>query len=321
MPEQDPMLATPEVAVNINNVIVIPLEGGGIGAISRAARMEAHPDNEMLADQAEAGLTAGAFHESTDATDLTRCGDGRGARINNGGLQVFGGTAGLVKTDIYSGAIQLDRPVAEIIASEVSARTEVGKKSGAHRADTHGKEGVCGCGECDGAHAAIENYVANETALKPLVTGLWSALGLDQRHDVFSEELYADVFSNVQHIAASRALEGGPAQVAAVEQAAGDENCVEDLEGGHKEAFWVINLIEGTKFNQAAFLEQFDRFSEDGKGIQAFWEDQWAIENEIIARHEGDNRAQQKALVADLVRRVATAANLTAADLKVVILK
>ncbi len=299
---------------------VIQLEGGGNGSISREARFEAHPDNESLSNDAENGLTSGIYNKPTDATDLTRCGDGREPEENNGGLQVFGATPGLIKTEILAGNIDRSKSVPEIIEDEVSMRKLSGKKSGAHRADTHGNESICGCGECDGAHVALENYLANENALKPLVTGLWGALGFTNRFGEFDEQSYSNVASNAKQLVDSRALTSGSSHVEAIEKVE-EIGSVEQLKGSHKEVFWVINTVKGTKFNQSDFNKMFDNFEEDGKGIQAFWEDQWAIEDELELRHQSDIVALKNALIADLVRRVATGANLTAADLKVIILK
>ena len=305
---------------NVSSFEVLELSGGGIGSISRQARFDSHPDNEQLANEAQEAIVAGDYLATSPNYECNRCGDGRRPELYNFGTQVFGATPGIVKSAILAGYVEPGASLPETIKTEVKIRDDFKLHCGAHRADTHGKEGACGCGECDGAQAAFANYLKNEEALKPLVTGLWSLLGIEERHGVFSEDAYDAVVSRVTELVEVDYFVDGPAQVGAIGEEFG-EDFVEDLIGDHKEVLWVINLVEGTKFSQVNFINRFDSFDEDGKGIQSFWEDQWAIEKELgnYSRRSGD--AMIKLLTADLVRRVATAANLTAADLNLVVLK
>ena len=74
-------------------------------------------------------------------------------------------------------------------------------------------------------------------------------------------------------------------------------------------------MRRGTTFDREKFVEDHK-----DKNLQAFWEDQWAAEDEL--KNKATNDKELESLVtADLMRRVATAANLTKADLRVVILK
>lgn len=311
-----------ETAENIqyipSHIEVIQLPGGGAGNISRNERLNT-PDMLRIADEAEQEIGQGLYHTKAFTLDLTRCGDGRGTELNNGGTQSFGGTAGTIKSEVLAGVIDSGESAENAIGREVKARDQAGKKSGGHRADTGGNDSKCGCGECDGAQEALVKYLDNEETLKPLVTSLWSALGTEDRYGSFDESIYENSTALARKLISKDYFANGPEQIEAVEQNTTDETVVENLVGPHKEVLWVINLIDGTKFDQQKFLEKYDpRDTPNNEGIQAFWEDQHAIEKEFASRYTGSDL--KAVLQADLLRRVATAANLTAADLKIMII-
>ena len=72
--------------------------------------------------------------------------------------------------------------------------------------------------------------------------------------------------------------------------------------------------------------EEFVKYWED-QNIGVFWEDQWGIEDELRetatdeVTGEVDEELFQNLFMSDIMGRVATAGNLTAADVRVIVRK
>lgn len=297
------------------NAVIIDLEGGGVGAISLRDRLDSGELTMADVEAATEKLVGGQYSVEAEVADVTKCGDGRPSDEPTLGTELFGGTAGLIKSFIGAGLVKAKNAV-EAIAEGVKERTAVGKKSGAHTADTHGKPG-CGCGECDGAEAATTLMVEAEDTVKGLVSSLYGALDIQDRLGfAFSEKEFSGRLDTFKMLNDEGYFANGAGQVNAVAENSGGEKSVENLNGNHGEVIWVINLRKGTRFDREKFVKDHA-----DKNIQAFWEDQWAAEDEFAEKADGDPAKLQSLVMADLMRRVATAANLTKADLRIVVLQ
>jgi|GEM_PF-3602603 len=304
-----------KMGVEYDNAVIIDLEGGGVGSISLKDRLNSGELGMADIEAATEKLAGGGYSVKAEVADVTKCGDGRPSDEPTEGTQLFGGTAGLIKSFIGAGLVK-GKSAIEAIAEGVKERTKAGKKSGAHTADTHGKPG-CGCGECDGAEAATNLMIEAQDTVKGLVEGLYGALDIENRLGFgFSEDEFNSRFDTFKTANDNEVFANGKAQVTAVAENSGEEKSVEHLEGSHGEVIWVINMREGTRFDREKFVQDHA-----GKNIQAFWEDQWAAEDEFRQEADGDEATFQSLVMADLMRRVATAANLTKADLRIIVLR
>ena len=307
------------------NIVVFDLLGGGQGDISLVRRLDSGDITSETLGTVTEQLSDNTWEDEVsedDVREVTKCGDGRFSFNPIKGLQRFGGTAGLIKSFI-TGGLEAGKNAAEDIAEKVKDRTIKGKKSGGHTANTHGGEG-CGCGECDGAEAAVTFMTENPDAVKGVVDMLYDVLDVKKRYKFGpSTEVFEARLDRYSELNEKSYFANGAAQVQAVEDnTPEDEKSVEHLEGGHGEIVWVFNLRRDTKFKR----EEFVKYWED-QNIGVFWEDQWGIEDELRetatdeVTGEVDEELFQNLFMSDIMGRVATAGNLTAADVRVIVRK
>lgn len=315
--DNSPEMHAGMVDVVISSSQVIDLPGDGKGTISLAERLATGEIKQEDVDALVDDVRAGKYSKRTDVAEVTKCGDGRGSSEPIAGTQGFGGSAGIAKSLRIAGVMGEGFTAAEDVSAFVKERTTRSKASGGHRADTHGNPDSCGCGECDGAQDAAKLVVEAPDRVEGFTTTLSEALGVQDRFEITAEKVeaeFAGIVSNYAFLVESDYFADGPAMINAIDEADPENTNIEILDGDHKEVLWVINTVENTTIDREKLVADYEK-----KGINVFWEDQWAIEAELSEYCETDEQ-MNTAVVADLARRISTADNLTKTDLKVVIL-
>ncbi len=203
---------------------------------------------------------------------------------------------------------------------------------GAHTGPVHGNPDGTGCGANDSIVAILKNAntfrgdVNAEDPKERLLAGTTAAL-LAKAGLEFKPELFNEIVDTWQDAANDTAYFGGTGKsrldvIEATQEAVSTDEeqpaMTRELEGEHKEAYIIINYVEGKTFSQAALYEALHKeFPETPVEDlpQAFVVDAWRIVELAKGAAKGDD--VEKAIYAGVMYQLATATTLTDGTLKV----
>lgn len=301
--------------LQVNDSIVIdgPGNGNPESPISLKARLEKREFKETDLDEAIERITNGEFLISVRAEAIETCGDGRSANNQDPArAQMFGGTPALAKDDQLAGTEVFGKTDDKLLSrmdTMIDWRKDCGYPTGNHQ-DDHAEGTKSGCGEQDGAPGAYTRIAADSEEVRGVVNSLLSTLELDE----ISVEAYGKIAARANDALSKELLPTGAEVRDLVVEKAG-KDAIEELTDKHNELIYIINMIPGATFDRESFRQQYGK-----KGIDAFNEDQAIIDIELERMSDSEDTFKQLS-IANLVRRIATAMNLTKNDLKIVILK
>lgn len=294
----------PPFKVSVNRV---KGPGGGLGNISIVARKPGNELGKGAIERLMADVSAGKYIVGVESPDIGQCGDGRPGDFT--AAKMFGGTPALVRDDAVS---ENNRFAADDGVVAAQKRMYAWRRKRAKRNISHGDDhSPCGCGECAQAHVAAETLVVQPDLVFQLTQTYFAATGLGAAN----RNLFDQNIARTRQLLASGFYEDGVKQLEAFRQSAHTaDGDFEIVRGGHKEAVWMV-LINST--GMALTLDR-DAIAGDYEpdNLQAFVENHTEIVQELedmSVRPE----AKQRLLIANVARRLSTAAVLTDLSLEI----
>lgn len=311
--------------------------GYGDGVVSVKVQMESGElSHESLCialeiAKSDPGLYVQVDHEADD----DGCGDGRAtnmiyrllnpitgvierykrslrrAKLFGGGLVTTSSMWRAVEGPDEHTTLEGDR---EFIADKLAQH---GIKHGAHTAIGHDDDKSCGCGAIDHYEDISRNVTVFRGQINKTLRIVYG--------DSFDDNLHAvdSVFETYASLNDTYFANTNGAQTMKFIESRG--SVIKQLEGAHKEGMVVINDVEGTTFDQAAFRQKLIKqgISTD---IQAFVVDLWRgrMYAEFIADRaaelgHGREESYRRAYADFLIRTLAVSATLTAGDQPVIL--
>lgn len=213
------------------------------------------------------------------------------------------------------------------LTSVMKSLAEKGLFCGGHNGE-HGHGDVSDCGANDKFSQIIENGLYFQDVISSKTAALLEIAGIQPDQDISDT-----VFSNwVKAVNSGYGKDSSGADrfkliednLQEIQQAATPKDkplaVTKDLKGDHKEAFIIINYLEGKTFSQPALMKHLSETHPDVEA-QAFVVDVQRIVTLAQAQAEGDERAFNEALHAGIAFQLATAATLTDGSLRTFIIK
>lgn len=237
------------------------------------------------------------------------CGDGRAAvtvfegeirhRFSLCRPKVFGGGVMMSAAMLIGLGYADESDLLAVFRDAMKSLDEHDVNYGAH-IDNHSQGGNSGCGAIDNAPLVLSNIVKYRDQILETLQGL--QLGI-------ANEVFAEVIDNFTHFAATVKTDGYQGK-AVLDEVIAKGKVVKELDGGHKELFILLNMVDGTTADQSLI-----RDVTDGKA-QLFDVDVWRLQ-ELSQKLYGATAEAEEALVSELVYTLGVAATLTHGDLPV----
>ena len=309
-------LRMPDQNFEIEVVALADGFGYGEGAISYVSRKELVGSEVLL--KAEEAIASRDILESVSTDENGKyieddgCGDGRLAkRIFKGAVEkfkslarakVFGGGVTMVTAMAIGSGETIGKTLNEAFSSSISTMEEKGIDFGGHT-DEHAAGENCGCGAIDKSPTVITNIITYKDSIKKSINDLGVDMtGIDQvlnNYQAYADEIQGKPFSGRQ--VSKETSENG--------------KVVKELADDHREAFVLLNMVDGYTVNQGLVRE----LTEDK--VQVFAVDVWRLQELAVKRYPDDSQKQNQAFLSELVYTLGVSATLTRGDLPVRVLK
>lgn len=298
---------------------IVPLADGfgyGDGSISYVARKEA-VGSEVLA-KAEEAIASEDILEPVSKDKHGNyiqddgCGDGRGVRrVFKNGIEklkslarakVFGGGVTMVTAMEIGDGQAAGKTLNEVFSASITLMEDKGIDFGGHT-DDHAEGENCGCGAIDKSPTVVSNVARYRDSIKDSINALGvDTTGLDQvldNYETYNYEIVGQSFSGK----------------AVSNQTSSTGKVVKQLADDHREAFVLLNTVEGYTVNQQLVRDLTDN------QVQVFAVDVWRLQELAVLRHPGDQAKQNQAFLSELVYTLGVSATLTQGDLPVRVLR
>lgn len=190
----------------------------------------------------------------------------------------------------------------ETFSSSITIMNEKGIDFGGHT-DEHAQGENCGCGAIDKSPTVIANVVTFKDSIRKSI----SALGVDMssldtvfdNYEAYAQEIADKPFSGKQ----------------VSQETSKNGKVVKELADDHREAFVLLNTVEGYTVNQGLVRELTE------EKVQVFAVDVWRLQDLAMKRYPEDTAKQDQAFLSELVYTLGVSATLTRGDLPVRVLR